>query len=115
MCVETGSVFLLTLFGSLQYFGRLVAPVFGMAGERLGHRNVLCAMRIGYVALASTRMALAFAAAIVRKLTTCSSAAKGQSDDERAQENSHRSYDHLRELRLEFWVIADIIAIFPEL
>ena len=47
-------------------------------------------MRIGYVALASTRMALAFAAAIVRKLTTCSSAAKGQSDDERAQENSHR-------------------------
>ena len=58
--VETGSVFLLTLFGSLQYFGTLVAPVFGMAGDRLGHRNVLCAMRIGYVVLASTLMALAF-------------------------------------------------------
>jgi hypothetical protein len=31
--VETGSVLLLTLFGSLQYFGTLVAPVFGMAGD----------------------------------------------------------------------------------
>src|SRR4051812_36140954 len=29
--VQTGSVLLLTLFGSLQYFGTLVAPVFGMA------------------------------------------------------------------------------------
>ena len=58
--VETGSVFLLTLFGSLQYFGTLVAPVLGMAGDRLGHRNVLCAMRIGYAALAGILMALAF-------------------------------------------------------
>ena len=46
--VETGSVLLLTLFGSLQYFGTLVAPVFGMAGDRLGHRTVLCSMRVGY-------------------------------------------------------------------
>ena len=58
--VETGSVFLLTLFGSLQYFGTLVAPVLGMAGDRLGHRNVFCAMRIGYAALAGILMALAF-------------------------------------------------------
>jgi predicted MFS family arabinose efflux permease len=58
--VETGSVFLLTVFGSLQYFGTLVAPVLGMAGDRMGHRNVLCAMRIGYAALASILMALAF-------------------------------------------------------
>ena len=43
---------LLTLFGSLQYFGTLVAPVFGMAGDRLGHRNMLCAMRAGYAVLA---------------------------------------------------------------
>ena len=50
--VETGSVLLLTLFGSLQYFGTLVAPVFGMAGDRLGHRTVLCAMRASYAALA---------------------------------------------------------------
>jgi predicted MFS family arabinose efflux permease len=58
--VETGSVLLLTLFGSLQYFGTLVAPVFGMAGDRLGHRNVLCAMRIGYATLAGVLMAFAF-------------------------------------------------------
>jgi MFS family permease len=59
--VETGSVLLLTLFGSLQYFGTLVAPVFGMVGDRLGHRNVLCAMRIGYAVLSSVLMAFAFA------------------------------------------------------
>jgi predicted MFS family arabinose efflux permease len=58
--VETGSVLLLTLFGSLQYFGTLVAPVFGMAGDRLGHRNVLCAMRIGYATLAVVLMTFAF-------------------------------------------------------
>src|SRR5262249_37419256 len=56
---ETGSVLLLTLFGSLQYFGTLVAPVFGMAGDRVGHRRVLCAMRACYAVLAVTLMTLA--------------------------------------------------------
>ena len=37
--VATGSVLLLILFGSLQYFGTLVAPVLGMAGDRLDHHN----------------------------------------------------------------------------
>ncbi len=58
--VQTGSVLLLTLFASLQYFGTLVAPLLGLAGDRLGHRNVLCAMRIGYATLASVLMAFAF-------------------------------------------------------
>jgi predicted MFS family arabinose efflux permease len=58
--VETGSVLLLTLFGSMQYFGTLVAPMFGMAGDRLGHRTVLCAMRACYVVLAIVLMLLAF-------------------------------------------------------
>ena len=58
--VATGSVLLLTLFGSLQYFGTLGAPVLGIVGDRLGHRNMLCAMRIGYAALASIVMVLAF-------------------------------------------------------
>ena len=57
---ETGSVLLLTLFGSLQYFGTLVAPVFGMAGDRLGHRAVLCAMRASYAVLSLLLMTLAF-------------------------------------------------------
>ena len=56
MLVATGSVLLLTLFGSLQYFGTLVAPVFGMAGDRLGHRNMLCTMRACYAVLAALLM-----------------------------------------------------------
>ncbi len=52
--VETGSVLLLTLYGALQYLGTLIAPVFGLAGDRFGHRNVLCAMRVVYTGLATT-------------------------------------------------------------
>jgi MFS family permease len=58
---ETGSVLLLTLFGSLQYIGTLIAPMLGMAGDRIGHRAVLCTMRAIYTALALSLMALAFA------------------------------------------------------
>ncbi len=61
---ETGSVLLLTLFGSLQYFGTLIAPMFGMAGDRIGHRAVLCFMRAVYTVLALSLMALAFTGAL---------------------------------------------------
>jgi predicted MFS family arabinose efflux permease len=61
---ETGSVLLLTLFGSLQYFGTLVAPLFGMAGDRLGHRAVLCSMRASYAVLSALLMTLAFTATL---------------------------------------------------
>jgi MFS transporter len=57
--VETGSVVMLTLFWALQYLGTLVAPVLGMAGDRLGQRLVLCAMRITYASLAAAMAALA--------------------------------------------------------
>ncbi|HEV7800944.1 MAG TPA: hypothetical protein VGP15_07690, partial [Burkholderiales bacterium] len=40
--VETQSVVMLTLFASMQYGGTLIAPFFGLLGDRLGHRNVLC-------------------------------------------------------------------------
>ena len=43
--VETRSVLLLTAFASLQFIGTLIAPLFGVMGDRIGHRNVLCAMR----------------------------------------------------------------------
>ena len=46
--VATGSVVLLTAFASIQYLGTLFAPVIGMAGDRIGHRTVLCAMRASY-------------------------------------------------------------------
>jgi predicted MFS family arabinose efflux permease len=61
---ETKSVVLLTLFASLQWIGTLIAPMFGVAGDRLGHRNVLCAMRALYAVQAGLLMVLAFAGAI---------------------------------------------------
>ena len=62
--VETGSVLLLTLFGTLQFIGTLVAPMFGLAGDRLGHRNVLCAMRAVYAVLAAVLAFLAWIGAL---------------------------------------------------
>src|SRR6185312_4793812 len=59
--VETGSVILLTLFWALQYLGTLLAPFLGMAGDRLGHRRVLCIMRATYAMLATSVTILAFA------------------------------------------------------
>jgi MFS family permease len=56
---ETGSVLLLTLLASLNYAGTLIAPVFGMVGDRIGHRDLLAMMRFAYTALASTIMMLA--------------------------------------------------------
>ena len=56
---ETGSVLLLTLLASLNYAGTLIAPVFGMIGDRIGHRDLLAMMRFAYTVLASTIMILA--------------------------------------------------------
>jgi MFS family permease len=57
--VETGSVLLLTVLASLNYVGTLIAPVFGMMGDRIGHRDLLAAMRFAYAVLATTIMTLA--------------------------------------------------------
>jgi predicted MFS family arabinose efflux permease len=56
--VSTGSVLALAIFGSLQFLGTLISPFFGMAGDRIGNRNLLCAMRITYVAVALVLMGL---------------------------------------------------------
>src|SRR5688572_14843689 len=58
--VETQSVFMLTLFASLQYTGTLIAPLFGVAGDRLGHRRLVAGMRTVYACCAATLMTLAF-------------------------------------------------------
>ena len=58
--VETKSVLLLTVFGSVQWLGTLISPLFGVAGDRIGHRNVLCVMRAFYTAQALLIMILAF-------------------------------------------------------
>ena len=57
--VETGSVLLLTVLVSLNYAGTLIAPVLGMIGDRIGHRDLLVVMRFAYTALASIIMTLA--------------------------------------------------------
>jgi MFS family permease len=57
--VETGSVLWLTAFGSVQFFGTLAAPMFGVLGDRLGGRFMLCAMRVTYAVLAAELMLLA--------------------------------------------------------
>lgn len=58
--VETRSVLLLTVFASLLYIGTLLAPMFGVMADRIGHRNLLCAMRGVYATLATTLMILAY-------------------------------------------------------
>jgi predicted MFS family arabinose efflux permease len=57
--VETRSVMLLTVFASLTYIGTLIAPMFGVAGDRIGHRDLLAMMRAAYAVLAGTLMLLA--------------------------------------------------------
>jgi predicted MFS family arabinose efflux permease len=59
--VQTGSVLWLTAFGSMQFFGTLAAPMFGVLGDRLGGRFMLCVMRATYAALAAFLMILALA------------------------------------------------------
>ena len=57
--VETKSVVLLTVFASLSYIGTLIAPMFGVVGDRIGHRDLLAMMRATYAVLAGTLMTLA--------------------------------------------------------
>jgi Na+/melibiose symporter-like transporter len=61
--VSTGSVLALAVFGSLQFLGTLISPLFGMAGDRIGNRSLLCLMRAIYVAVA-TALAVLFLAGL---------------------------------------------------
>ncbi|HET7199042.1 MAG TPA: MFS transporter [Burkholderiales bacterium] len=61
----TGSVEKLVVFGALVWFGSLFSPLFGVLGDRLGFRLLLCATRAGYALLALALTALTFAGALV--------------------------------------------------
>lgn len=50
--VETQSVFMLTVFASLLYLGTLLSPMFGVVGDRIGQRALLCIMRSVFAACA---------------------------------------------------------------
>jgi len=56
--VSTGSVLALAVFGSLQFLGTLISPFFGMAGDRIGNRNLICLMRSAYIVIALILAAL---------------------------------------------------------
>src|SRR5678816_4883601 len=51
--VTTGSVQQLATVAALAWLGSLFSPFFGLAGDRIGHRNVLCFTRAVYALLLS--------------------------------------------------------------
>jgi MFS family permease len=55
----TGSVLMLTVFASLLFVGTLLSPLFGVAGDRIGQRRLMSAMRATYGLLAALLMTLA--------------------------------------------------------
>ena len=59
--VETRSVFMLTVFASLLYLGTLLSPMFGVAGDHIGQRALLCIMRSVYAMCALVLMVSTFA------------------------------------------------------
>src|SRR3954469_1016537 len=56
----TGSVQQLVVFGALAWIGSLLSPFFGLAGDRLSFRTLLCATRGTYALLAATITVLAW-------------------------------------------------------
>ncbi len=62
--VATDSVFLLTVFASLQFLGTLLAPMFGVVADRIGRRTILLVLRAMFLLLATTLMTLGFRGAL---------------------------------------------------
>ena len=56
--VTTGSVKQLAMLAALAWLGSLFSPFLGLAGDRIGHRNVLCITRVMYALLAAVLTAL---------------------------------------------------------
>lgn len=75
--VETRSVLMLTIFASLQYIGTLLSPMFGVMGDRIGHRNVLFGMRAIYAVLALVLMTSALLDAVTPTLVLATTAVLG--------------------------------------
>src|SRR5437879_880630 len=61
---ETGSVLWLTTFGALQYLGTLIAPLYGVAGDRIGHISPLLGMPFAYSPVACTLLTFALRGAV---------------------------------------------------
>ena len=61
----TGSVQQLVLVAALAWLGSLFSPFFGLLGDRIGHRTLLCVMRGLYAVLAAILAALTLAGALL--------------------------------------------------
>ena len=59
--VESESVFLLVLYGALQYIGALVSPYVGVLGDRFGYKSLFVSMRVMFVLLSVLLLGLAMA------------------------------------------------------
>jgi MFS family permease len=60
----TGSVQQLVIVGALAWLGSLFSPFFGVAGDRIGHRTLLCITRAAYALLAAVLTALTLSEAL---------------------------------------------------
>jgi MFS family permease len=56
--IESGSVMMLVAYGSLQFVGSLVSPLFGVVCDRMGYRHMLWGTRAFYAVLAGSVMIL---------------------------------------------------------
>ena len=59
--VESESVFLLVLYGALQYIGALASPYVGVLGDRYGYKTLFVSMRLVFVLLSMVLLGLALA------------------------------------------------------
>lgn len=75
--VETQSVFMLTVFASLLYVGTLLSPMFGVVGDRIGQRTLLCIMRSVYAICAIVLMTCTFLGIVTPWLVLCVTAVVG--------------------------------------
>ncbi len=62
--VESGSVFLLVVYGSLQFVGATVSPFIGVLGDRWGYKTLFIAMRVVFVLISLVLLTLAAADAL---------------------------------------------------
>jgi MFS family permease len=62
--IATGSVEQLVIFGALAWLGSLFSPFFGIAGDRIGVRALLCITRGTYALLAAALTVLTFTGAL---------------------------------------------------
>jgi hypothetical protein len=56
----SGSVLMLVVYGSLQYLGSLLAPVFGVVCDRMGYRRMMWSTRAIYALMAFVIMLLSY-------------------------------------------------------